>query len=717
MSIIDDALRAFITESREGLEQLEGDLVELEREPASPVQLSAIFRTVHTIKGTCGFFGLNRLEHLTHSAEDVLAQLRDGKLGYSLELTSALFDLIDAVRAMLTLIEQTGHEGSQEHAPLVARFQQLSRSAGKQAPDTTVTAEPDAGVMPLEDGDRLASPIDTLIRVDVDLLDKLMDVVGELVLTRNQILQHAGNQNDNTLTSISQRLNHITTELQEGVMKTRMQPISMLWNSYPRLIRDLELQTGKQVKLVREGGDTELDRTLLQAIKDPLVHLLRNAIDHGLELPAARAAAGKPSQGLLRLRAMHESGYVIVEVSDDGAGIDTKAVLEKASARGLIKAEASAALVERDVLDLLFQPGFSTAAEVTSLSGRGVGLDVVRSNITRVGGAVDLQSWPGRGTTFRIRMPLTLAIIPAVIITCHHERYAVPQVNLREIVHLAGEEIDRRIEAVHDTFVYRLRGKLLPLVDLRRLLNLPLRATPDSLFILVLQADGREFGLVVDSVRDTEEIVVKPLGQHLKGTRCYAGATIMGDGRVALILDALAIAQQASVVGEQQLMPRNSLSIAETEDAADQVPLLLIQVGRDGTGAIPLSWVQRLEEFPVARIEQAARGEMIQYRDHILPLVRLSRLLDLPATTPGDSVHVVVHHEEAGLLGLVVDHIIDIVHESAGSVTEHTNGDSLTSGLSVVQGRITELFDIHQLTRLSRESLRRSETATTGCPS
>ncbi|HET8731718.1 MAG TPA: chemotaxis protein CheW [Moraxellaceae bacterium] len=707
MSEMDEALKAFLAESREGLEQLEIDLVELEREPGNATRLAAIFRIVHTIKGTCGFFGLNRLEQLTHAAEDVLAQLRDGKISYGFELTAALFELIDAVRAMLVLVEQTGNEGSEDFEPLAARFRALLRTG-------TAPAEAPAAAAPAsvatDDHDRQANLAETAIRVDVDLLDKLMNVVGELVLTRNQILQHVNAQADGALLRISQRLNHITTELQEGVMKTRMQPISTLWNTYPRLMRDLELHTGKQLQLLREGGDTELDRTILQAIKDPLVHILRNAVDHGLEAPDARKAVGKSAVGLIKLRALHESGYVIIEISDDGAGIDTAKVLEKAIARGLLKAEQASMLGERDILELLFQPGFSTAAEITSISGRGVGLDVVRSNVARVGGTVDIQSWPGRGTTFRVKIPLTLAIIPAVVITCHHERYAVPQVNIREIVQLEGHEVARRIEAVHDTRVYRLRGKLLPLVDLRELLRLPPRSSGESVFILVLQSDGREFGLVVDSVRDTEEIVVKPLGRHLKGTRCYAGATIMGDGRVALILDALAIAQQTKVVGESQMAQRamkQSAAAAAEMSRDEQVSLLLIRVGSDGTAAIPLSWVQRLEEFPVKQIEKAARGEMIQYRDRILPLVRLSHLLDLPTNIErSDNVHVVVHEEAEGPLGLVVDHIIDIVEESAGALAK--GGESLTGGLAVVQGRVTEMFDTHTLTRLSRDSLRRT---------
>lgn len=690
MSELDEALKAFLGESREGLDRLEEDVVVLEKAPGDSARIANIFRTVHTIKGTCGFFGFSRLEQLTHAAEDVLALLRDGQLAFDAELTGALLALVDAVRRMLAAIEQQGNDGNDDHAALVQAFHRLR--AGEKA---KASALPEAGGD--DDGER-GSSAETAIRVDVDLLDKLMNVAGELVLTRNQILQHVSAQNDTMLSSITQRLSVITGELQEGVMRTRMQPISTLWSSFPRLVRDLEQHTGKRVQLLREGGDTELDRSLLQAIKDPLTHLLRNAVDHGLETPALRLAAGKPEAGLLRCSASHESGYVVIEISDDGAGIDAGAVREKAVARGLVSAEQAATLSERDLLDFIFQPGFSTAATVTSLSGRGVGLDVVRSNVSRIGGSIDLQTWPGRGSTFRLKIPLTLAIIPAVVISCRQERYAVPQINILEIVRLEAEEVADQIRSVHDALVYRLRGKLLPLVDLRALLKkLPPRDAQSACFILVLNADGHDYGLVVDSVRDTEEIVVKPLGRHFKATPLYAGATIMGDGRIALILDALAIARQARVFSQERRLQRQRDS--DATDATDATAsamrnaLLLVRLGAEGRGAIPLGWVQRLEELPATRIEQSSRGEMVQYRGHILPLLRLNRLLQLPATADGDTLHVVVHESRDGLLGLVVDAILDVAEEEAAAVRPDS-ATAMTRGLAVIQGRVTELIDM-----------------------
>lgn len=473
------------------------------------------------------------MEALTHAEEDVMALLRDGHLAMSRNLTSILFEFIDAVRHMLALIEAAGEEGDNEYPALIKAFHDFLKGneAGVRGLSEVVLAD---------DADRNSAVADSAIRVDVGLLDKLMNVVGELVLTRNQILQYAGNQMDPVLSSASQRLNLITTELQEGVMKTRMQPISTVWSAFPRLVRDLELHTGKKVRLEREGGETELDRSLLQAIKDPLTHLLRNAVDHGLETPDQRMKAGKPEVGLLRLRAFHESGYVIVEISDDGSGVNLDAVLDRAMTRGLIRQEQAGQMTEREILDLIFLPGFSTTAQVTSISGRGVGLDVVRTNVERVGGTVDIQTRPGQGASFKVRIPLTLAIIPALVTTCHDERYAIPQVNLLEIVRLGAEERRQKIEPVHESIVYRLRGRLLPLVDLRHVLGLPPRSDDAALHILVLQADSREFGLLVDTVRDTEEIVVKPLGRHIQKCELlcwrhhhgrWSGSTHSGCGR------------------------------------------------------------------------------------------------------------------------------------------------------------------------------------------
>lgn len=703
---MDETLRAFLVESTENLAHLEEDLVVLERTPQDAATLARAFRAVHTIKGTCGFFGFNRMESLTHAAEDVMALLRDGHIAMSRNLTSALFELIDAVRHMLALIEHTGEEGDDEYVQLIQTFRNfLEGRDGDARPAADV-------VLLTDDADRASAVVDSAIRVDVGLLDKLMNVVGELVLTRNQILQYASNLSDPVLTSASQRLNLITTELQEGVMKTRMQPISTIWSAFPRLIRDLELHTGKKVRLEREGGDTELDRSLLQAIKDPLTHLLRNAVDHGLESPEQRQRAGKAEAGLLRLRAFHESGYVIVEISDDGDGVDLDAVLDKAITRGLIRQEQAAVMSEREILDLIFLPGFSTAAHVTSISGRGVGLDVVRNNVERVGGTVDIQTRRGQGTSFKVKIPLTLAIIPALVTTCHDERYAIPQVNLLEIVRLDGDERRQKIEPVHESIVYRLRGRLLPLVDLRLVLGLPPRSDEAAIHILVLQADSREFGLIVDTVRDTEEIVVKPLGRHFKNVNCFAGATIMGDGRVALILDAVAIAQRAHVLLEsQQSSAWSKAQEAVATGGHDRHSLLLFRIGRSGQGAIPLSSVQRLEEFSVESIEHSCGKEVVQYRDKILPLVRIGSLMELNQLEApvSELIQVIVHASEEGLVGLVVDGILDIVEEEITTFSRQGE-QKVVSGSAVVQGRVTDLIAMDEVIVQSRAGLLRADS-------
>lgn len=389
---------------------------------------------------------------------------------------------------------------------------------------------------------------DTSIRVDVGLLDKLMNLVGELVLARNQITQFGSSQEDPAFLGTVQRLNLLTGELQAGVMKTRMQPVGSVWGKFPRLVRDLAVACGKQVRIDMEGQETELDRTIIEAVRDPLTHMVRNAVDHGIEPPAERAAWGKPAEGRLFLHALHEGGKVVIELTDDGGGIDPRRVRDKALLSGLVTPEQAARLGDRELLDLIFLPGFSTTDRVTQFSGRGVGMDVVRTNIEKIGGTVDVDSTLGRGTTIRMKIPLTLAIIPALVVSTGGDRYAIPQVSLLELVRLEGEQVRKGVEQFHGIPVYRLRGNLLPLVYLDRELGVePIRAG-DEINIVVLQADDRPFGLVVDAIRDTEEIVVKPLQKALKGIGVFSGATIMGDGNVALILDVLGLAQRAGVV-------------------------------------------------------------------------------------------------------------------------------------------------------------------------
>jgi two-component system chemotaxis sensor kinase CheA len=565
---------------------------------------------------------------------------------------------------------------------------------------------------------------DSTIRVDVGLLDKVMNLVGELVLARNQVLQFANRMKDTSFLAASQRLNLITTELQAGVMKTRMQPIGNIWGQFPRTVRDVALGCGKEVEIEMEGKETELDKTIIEAIKDPLTHLVRNSVDHGIELPEARLKAGKDRIGRLILRAFHEGGQVNIEISDDGAGLNAERIRKKALERAVITAEQATRMTEREIFNLIFLPGFSTAEKVTNVSGRGVGMDVVKTNVEKIGGTVDVQSNLGRGTTVRVKIPLTLAIIPALIVTCGGDRYAIPQVSLLELVRLGGEQVGKGIELVHGAPVYRLRGKLLPLVYLNRELKLAADVRPaadTAVNIVVLQADERQFGLVVDQINDSEEIVVKPLRKQLKTVKIFAGSSIMGDGRVALILDVLGLAQYASVVTETR--DRNlseKVSEAAAVSAVKQTFLLFAGPG-DSRMAIPLSTLARLEEFPVAKVEMSGSQWVTQYRGKILPLIRLNvaleerrnklRALQAPPTIDSGPIQVLVLNHEGSAFGLVVERILDIVEDAADVRSAATRASVLYS--VVIGNKVTELLDIPAILRSADLSAVRALPATT----
>ena len=448
-----------------------------------------------------------------------------------------------------------------------------------------------------------------------------MNLVGELVLVRNQILQFSASHLDSGFAGMSQRLNLITSELQEGIMKTRMQPIDNIWHKFSRLVRDMASTMNKKVSLEMEGRETELDRTLLEAIKDPLVHLVRNAIDHGIEAPDHRASSGKPEEGRIRLSAFHEGGHVNIEVTDDGGGIDLERIQRKAVQGSWISHEQSLRMTERELVDMIWKPGFSCAEKVTHISGRGVGMDVVKTNIERIGGTVDVQSKTGQGCTFKIKIPLTLAIIPALMVTCDGDRYAIPQASLLELVRLEGKDVSQRIEMIHNAPVYRLRGNLLPLVYLDRELGVAEKENRERLNIVVLRIEKSQFGLVVDKIDDTQEIVVKPLTKQLKGISVFAGATILGDGRVSLILDILGIAQKANIVSATQEHLVEKRTQAPRPDLEKLQTLLLFKIGDDRRIGIPLSRVARLEKFSSTEVEKAAGCDVVYHRDRILPLL------------------------------------------------------------------------------------------------
>ncbi len=581
---MNEVIREFLIETHENLAELDRDLVTLEKDPRERETIARVFRTLHTVKGTAGFLGLEKLQAVAHAAESLLSKLRDGALVFNQEIASAMLAVVDAVRKMLEVVEASETDGDGDYSALIQTLERLQIGQGsKPAPIKPTVPSQQTAVQPNQtprevtespapmisppslfgaapDGaePRSSAVSDSSIRVDVGLLDKLMTLVGELVLARNQVMQFSTSQENTAFLGTVQRLNLLTTELQAGVMKTRMQPISTIWSKFPRVVRDLAVACGKQVRLEMEGQETELDKTIIEAIRDPLIHMVRNAVDHGIETPANRLTGGKAAEGRLALHAFHEGGKVNIEIADDGGGIDPQRIRAKALKNKLITPEQSDRLSERELVNLVFLPGFSTTDHVTQFSGRGVGMDVVRTNVEKIGGTVTIKSRPGRGTTVNMTIPLTLAIIPALTITSDGERYAIPQVSLLELVRLEGEQAVRGIEWIHGAPVYRLRGNLLPLVYLHRQLqpDAPLRngtnhrasASGGEIHIVVLQADDRQFGLVVDAIHDTEEIVVKPLQKQLKGISAFSGATIMGDGKVALILDVLGLAQKANVV-------------------------------------------------------------------------------------------------------------------------------------------------------------------------
>jgi two-component system chemotaxis sensor kinase CheA len=707
---IDEIVQEFLVESHENLDQLDRDLVALEREPESRDLLGSIFRTIHTIKGTSGFLAFGQLESVTHVGENLLARLRDGKMSMSPQTTDVLLAMVDTVRDLLATIEQTGGEGDTDvsvvvgqitaildgrtpepvAAPVVEQIADLVPEALVEVVPVPVAQAPAEPAADHEEPAHRRTVAESSIRVDVDLLDTLMRLVGELVLTRNQVVRQAGDLQDVDLMRSSQRLNLIASELQEGVMKTRMQPIDNLWSKLPRVVRDLGANCGKQVSLTMVGKETELDRTLLEAVKDPLTHLVRNGVDHGLESPEDRVAAGKPAEGVLTLRAYHQGGQVVVEVSDDGAGIDSDKVAAKAIERGLRTQAQVAQMSPTDILQLIFVPGFSTAAAVTNVSGRGVGMDVVKTNIEGIGGTIEVESVVGRGTTCRLRIPLTLAIVPALTVECAGDRYAIPQVSLLELVSLDADRAANAVEDINGASVYRLRGTLLPLVRLADVLGVESVRSDGHVVIAVLQAEGKRFGLVIDRVLSTEEIVVKPLGSQMKAIGTYSGATILGDGRVALILDVQALARR--------VLNADALELDDTDDhdtrstAAESLRLLVAGLGGGRKVAIPLSSVTRLENFDSSAVERIGNREVVQYRGGILPVVRLNNYYGAISDREGDELVVVIYTVGDRSVAIAVDEIVDIVDEDTEFHAEVTDHGVL--GSTLVRDRIVEVLDV-----------------------
>src|SRR5579864_8801483 len=597
---MDDLLREFLTETNESLNLVDAELVRFEQEPNNGAILGNIFRLVHTIKGTCGFLGLSRLETLTHAAETLMGKFRDG-MPVTAEAVTLILSTIDRIKSILDAIEKSEREPDGGDSDLI---DPLGRMARQEAAPPSQVAPPPPAPAPVElkkpdqpeprekadkqdqpvaaaersdeeRGDRLANHS---IRVNVDTLDYLMTTVSELVLTRNQLLEIVRRHEDSDFKVPLQRLSNVTAELQEGVMKTRMQPIGNAWQKLPRVVRDLCAELGKDIELAMRGADTELDRQVLDLVKDPLTHLVRNCADHGIESPAERIAAGKPAKGTIRLSAWHEGGHIIIEIADNGRGLDLAGIKAKVIEKGLASEAQLAAKSEAEVCNYIFAPGFTTAAKVTSISGRGVGMDVVRNNIEQIGGTVDLKSVSGAGITFTIKIPLTLAIVSALIVEAGGERFAIPQLAVLELVR-AGNNGEHRIEHIKDAPVLRLRNKLLPLVRLKEVFRLG-QCDNENGFVVVTQVGSQVFGVVVDGVFHTEEIVIKPMSSKLRHIPVFSGTTILGDGSVIMIIDPNGVAQALGrAAAAAARAEKSELQGREEEVDEDTVSLLVFRAG------------------------------------------------------------------------------------------------------------------------------------------
>ncbi|MCF8465902.1 MAG: chemotaxis protein CheW [Sneathiella sp.] len=758
---MDDLLSEFLTETNENIGIVDASLVVLEQDPSDESQIDNIFRLVHTIKGTCGFLGLPRLEAVAHAGENVLGKIRDKELTVTADVVTIILEAMDVIKDILATIEETEGEPAGNDADLIARLNDVAFGTADAAPSKVepisenidagsatedeleaafLAAEgPDEEVRPgevsLEEleaaflaaegpDDVSAAPVVTneeataveetksptertakessisnqSIRVNVQMLENLMTMVSELVLTRNQLLQMVRGMDDNEFTVPLQRLSHVTTELQEGLMKTRMQPIGNAWSKLPRIVRDLSHELGKKIDLVMHGAETELDRQVLEMIKDPLTHMVRNSADHGLEIPTDRTATGKLETGKIVLDAYHEGGHIIIKITDDGRGLNSEKIKKKVLESGLASEAELEGMSTQQIQNFIMRPGFSTAEKITNVSGRGVGMDVVRSNIEKIGGTIALTSEEGKGSTFTIKIPLTLAIVSALIVECCGERFAVPQTSVVELVRASADSSsDNTIEMINDSPVLRLRDHLLPLVHLNDILRLETAADEVAdqsevkgaeEFIVVIQVGSFVFGIIVDRVFDTEEIVVKPIAPILKNLSIFSGNTILGDGSVIMILDPNGIAAMSgdAVVGS------GHTEKVETNQGAkgdEKIALLVFRAGGQDPKAVPLSLVARLEEIEVAAIEKANGKMVVQYRGQLMPLTMIDD--DVKIVESGRQP-VLVFSDQDRTMGLIVDEIVDIVEDHLN--IEMTSDKDGYIGSAVVRDKATDIVDV-----------------------
>lgn len=759
---MDDLLNEFLTETVENLGTLDVELVRLEQNPNDPELLSNIFRIVHTIKGTCGFLGLPRLEAVAHASENVLGRFRDGELEVTPQAVTLILASLDRIKMIVSVLEQTEAEPEGQDGDLIAALDAMAAGETTATIATASASEPGAdpaietveaadagmddstseigtrpGEVSLDEleaifqstpgpedvpaapapaaaptpapaaksagsdlvaksggGMTSAETADSAvanqnIRVSVELLENLMTMVSELVLTRNQLLQIMRRYKDSEFTVPLQRLSQVTSELQDGVMKTRMQPIGNAWAKLPRIVRDLAHELGKKIDLRMLGADTELDRQVLELIKDPLTHMVRNSADHGIESTVDRLAAGKSDTGVITLNAYHEGGHIIIKINDDGRGLNIEKIKQKVLQNGLATEADLEAMTMQQIQQFIFKAGFSTAAQVTSVSGRGVGMDVVRTNIEKIGGTIELNSQEGKGSTFMIKIPLTLAIVSALVVECRGERFAIPQISVVELVR-ASNNSEHQIEMLNDVPVLRLRDRLLPLVSLAKMLDMDSVETGEERdsFIVVTQVGTYTFGIIVDRVFDTEEIVVKPVAPILRSISLFSGNTILGDGSVIMILDPNGIAAATGEIGVTLDDKRAETQAIDSSASRSRTSLLVFRAGDESPKAVPLALVARLEEIDCAKVEWSDGRPVVQYRGRLMPLVPIfdGYQVKTEGTQP-----VLVFAEKERSMGLMVDEIVDIIEDRI-EINMKTERRGLM-GSAIIGGKATEVID------------------------
>lgn len=724
MAIEDEELLGeFIVESNEHLANIENELLAIEEGGANiDVDLvNKVFRGVHSIKGAAGFLGLSTIKELAHSLENLLNKIRSKELVPDSENTTLMLRAGDTLRV---LINDAANSNSTDVSDQIAALDGVVDGAGAAAPtdtteDTPEPAEPEVAPQPAPvevaaapvapptpaepAANKSAAPaVESSIRVSVGVLDQLMNLAGELVLSRNQLMQAVISQERMGLEAAAGDLDQVTSSLQEAIMQTRMQPIGSVFGKFPRIVRDLSSQLGKQCKIEIEGKEVEVDKTIIEAIGDPLTHLIRNSVDHGVESPEKRAAAKKNPEGTVWLRAFHKAGKVCIEIQDDGGGIDPAKLKGKALERGLISADRAEQMSDREAVRLIFHPGFSTAEKVSDVSGRGVGMDVVRTNIEKLGGNVDVDSEVGVGTNIRVTLPLTLAIIPSMIVKCGGERLALPQANIAELVRLRPGEVSSRIDRVKSAEVLRLRGALLPLVRLDKSLGMLPQDTTDQnspMNIIVCETGQVRYGLIVDGIHDSEEIVVKPLGMHLKGCNCLAGATILGNGRVALIIDAAGIASEAGVQLTHESNEQEE-SMHQGGEHQNSQSLLLFSSDPADRFAVPMGIVARIERVRSDQIDTVGGQELLQYRGTTLPLVAVEDKLNVKARPTFERVYVIVFTLGEREVGLIAPQLEDI-REVVCVIDDETFREPGVAGSLVIDDRATRLLDVFELAEVT----------------